>query len=105
MNEVFEILAEPNRRTILDLLRNGEQTVGGLVDRLTISQPGVSRHLRILRDAGLVTVRADAQMRLYSLKAEPLADLDAWLEPYRRYWNRHLDALERHLDSTGEPLP
>jgi DNA-binding transcriptional ArsR family regulator len=94
----FDVLAEPARRDILDLLREGERSVGELVERLSLSQPGVSKHLRVLRDAGLVVVRPDAQRRWYGLRAEPLAEIDAWLGPYRRYWSGRLDALERHLD-------
>jgi DNA-binding transcriptional ArsR family regulator len=94
----FGVLAEPNRRRILDVLREGPRPVGDLVGLLGLSQPGVSKHLRILREAGLVRVRPEAQQRWYELRAEPLADLDAWLEPYRRFWAGRLDALERHLD-------
>jgi len=94
----FEVLAEPTRRRILDLLQPGEQSVGDLVDRLGLSQPGVSKHLRVLRDAGLVSVRSDAQRRWYRIRPEPLAEVDAWLEPYRRFWTDRLDALEHHLD-------
>jgi DNA-binding transcriptional ArsR family regulator len=94
----FEVLAQPTRRHILDLLRERERSVGELVDRLTISQPGVSKHLRVLREAGLVEVRTDAQRRWYGLRAEPLTEIAAWLEPYRRFWAGHLDALEQHLD-------
>jgi DNA-binding transcriptional ArsR family regulator len=93
-----EALAQPTRRQILDLLREGERPVGELVERLDMSQPAVSKHLRVLREVGLVGVRADAQRRLYRVRPEPLADLDAWLAPYRRLWSRSLDALERHLD-------
>jgi DNA-binding transcriptional ArsR family regulator len=99
MGNTFEVLAEPTRREILDLLRDRERSVGELVERLTISQPGVSKHLRVLREAGLVSVRTDAQRRWYGLRAEPLSEIDAWLEPYRRYWAGRLDALEGHLDS------
>jgi DNA-binding transcriptional ArsR family regulator len=95
---VFEVLAEPNRRRILDLLRAGERPVGELVDELAISQPAVSKHLRLLRDSGLVEARADAQRRLYRIRTDPLRDVDDWLEPYRRMWGARLDALERHLD-------
>jgi DNA-binding transcriptional ArsR family regulator len=102
MEIAFAALAEPRRRQILDLLRQGERPVGDLVQRLAITQPTVSKHLRVLREAGLVEVRQDAQRRLYRLRLEPLVELDAWLEPYRRMWNEHLDALERHLDSTPE---
>jgi DNA-binding transcriptional ArsR family regulator len=98
MASTFEVLAEPTRRQILDLLRDREHSVGELVERLTISQPGVSKHLRVLRDAGLVNVRTDAQRRWYGLRPEPLSEIDAWLEPYRRFWAGRLDALERHLD-------
>ena len=92
------MLAEPSRRQILDLLRERERSVGELVAQLQLSQPGVSKHLRVLRNAGLVDVRAEAQRRLYRLRAEPLAELDAWIAPYRRLWSAHLDALEAHLD-------
>jgi DNA-binding transcriptional ArsR family regulator len=94
---LFEILAEPNRRRVLDLLREQERTVGELVDALKMSQPAVSKHLRVLRDAGLVEARIDAQRRVYSLRAEPLADVDAWLAPYRKFWRGKLAALQRHL--------
>ena len=99
MASTFEILAEPRRREILDLLRSGERPVGDLVAQLRLTQPAVSKHLKVLREAGLVEVRQDAQRRWYRLRAEPLTEIDAWLAPYRRLWNRHLDALERHLDS------
>jgi len=95
---LFEALADPHRRQILDLLRDGERPAGDLVDALTLSQPGGSRHLRILRDAGLVTVRKDAQRRIYRLAPQHLAELDAWLEPYRKHWRGRLDALEDHLN-------
>ena len=99
-----EAIAQPTRRQILDLLREGERPVGELVERLEMSQPAVSKHLRVLREAGLVGVRADAQRRLYRVRPEPLAELDDWLAPYRRLWTRSLDALERHLDErNGEP--
>ena len=94
----FAVLAEPSRRHILDLLRVRERTVNELVQQLRLSQPGVSKHLRVLREAGLVDVRVDAQRRWYQLRAEPLAEVDAWLEPYRRLWSKSLDRLERHLD-------
>ena len=94
----FAVLAEPSRRTILDVLRDGERPVGDLVRHLHLSQPAVSKHLRVLREAGLVEVRTDAQRRLYRLRPEPLAEIDEWLEPYRRLWTRSLDALERHLE-------
>jgi DNA-binding transcriptional ArsR family regulator len=95
----FQALAEPSRQCILDLLRDGERPVGELVDALALSQPAVSKHLRVLREAGLVEVRADAQRRLYRIRAEPLVALDDWLAPYRRLWETHLDRLEAHLDS------
>jgi DNA-binding transcriptional ArsR family regulator len=93
---------EPNRRRILDLLGAGERPVGDLVDDLELSQPAVSKHLRILREAGLVDVRGDAQRRLYSVRAEPLRAIDDWLEPYRRMWTARLDRLEDHLDTMPE---
>lgn len=94
----FEVLAEPRRRQILDLLCEGERSVGEIVDRIPISQPAVSKHLRVLRDAGLVDSRTDAQRRVYAVRPEPLVEIDEWLEPYRRRWGRRLDALERHLE-------
>jgi DNA-binding transcriptional ArsR family regulator len=94
----FRALAEPHRVEILDLLRDGEQPVGHLVDRLGLSQPAVSKHLRVLKEAGLVQSRIDAQRRLYRVRIEPLAELDDWLEPYRRLWEERLDRLEEHLD-------
>ena len=99
MTSTFEVLAEPTRRRILDLLRDDERPVNELVHRLQISQPGVSKHLKVLRDAGLVEVRQDAQRRLYRVRAEPLAEIEEWLAPYRRLWAGTLDALERHLDA------
>jgi len=98
MDAVFETLAEPNRRRILDLLRAGELPSGMLGDQLSLSQPNVSKHLRVLREAELVQVRQDGQRRLYSLNAARLASIDAWLAPYRRFWAEKLDALEDHLD-------
>jgi DNA-binding transcriptional ArsR family regulator len=94
----FQVLAEPSRQAILDLLRDGERPVGELVDQLRLSQPAVSKHLRVLRDAGMVQARVDAQRRLYRIRPEPLAELDAWLATYRRLWTTHLDRLEEHLD-------
>jgi DNA-binding transcriptional ArsR family regulator len=99
---VLEVLAEPHRRQILDALRQGEQPVGVLVDVLGASQPAVSKHLRVLREAGLVDVRPEGQRRLYRLRPEPLLELDAWLEPYRQMWRTSLDRLEEHL-TPGEP--
>jgi DNA-binding transcriptional ArsR family regulator len=98
----FTAVAEPARRQILDLLRAGERSVGELVADLRLSQPGVSKHLRVLREAGLVEVRVDAQRRLYQLRPEPLAELDAWLAPYRRFWAARLDALDAHLADLAE---
>jgi DNA-binding transcriptional ArsR family regulator len=95
----FDVLAEPRRRQILDLLRRRPHLVGELTDELGLSQPGVSKHLRALREAGLVEVRVDAQRRWYELRLEPLRELDAWLHPYRRLWDRALDDLETHLDA------
>ena len=99
---IFDVLAEPNRRQILDLLREAERPVGDLVVALGVSQPAVSKHLRVLRDAGLVEARTDAQRRVYRVRTEPLREIDAWLAPYREQWNTALDDLERHLD-TMEP--
>jgi DNA-binding transcriptional ArsR family regulator len=99
MLTIFEVLAEPHRRRILDLLRGGHRPVGELVEALGLSQPAVSKHLRVLKQAGLVEVRPDAQRRLYQLRPEPLSELDAWLAPYRELWESRLDALERHLDT------
>jgi DNA-binding transcriptional ArsR family regulator len=106
--DVLEVIAEPTRRRILDAVREGEQSVNDLVQRVGMHQPGVSRHLKVLRDAGLVEVRRDAQRRMYRLRAEPLMELDAWLEPYRAEWAGRLDALERHerhLRRTAPPIP
>jgi DNA-binding transcriptional ArsR family regulator len=94
----YAALSEPHRRQILDVLRGGERPVGDLVERLDLTQPGVSKHLRVLREAGLVAVRADGRRRLYALRPQPLAEVDAWLEPYRAFWSGRLDALERHLE-------
>ena len=98
MIETFEVLAEPSRRRILDLLREEERPVGELVRLLAASQPSVSKHLRVLREAGLVEVRVDAQRRLYRVRPEPLREVATWLEPYRLLWESRLDDLERHLD-------
>lgn len=99
MASTFEVLAEPRRREILDLLRSGERPVGELVENLTLSQPAVSKHLKVLREVGLVEVRQDAQRRWYRLRPEPLAEIDVWLAPYRELWNTSFDALERRLDA------
>jgi DNA-binding transcriptional ArsR family regulator len=98
----FELLAEPTRRRLLDEVRDQERSVSDLVERLQMSQPGISRHLRILREGGLVDVRHEAQRRLYRVRAAPLIEIDAWLGPYRRFWTPRLDALGRHLDATAE---
>ena len=98
MATTFELVAEPNRRRILELLCHGERAVNDLVDALSLSQPAVSKHLRVLREAGLVDVRPDAQRRIYRLVPEPLVEIDDWLTPFRQAWARRLDALEAHLD-------
>jgi DNA-binding transcriptional ArsR family regulator len=98
----FEVLAEPNRRRILDLLRAEERPVGELVRELDVSQPAVSKHLRVLREAGLVTVRPEAQRRLYRVAPEQLKEMDEWLAPYRQLWSKRLDRLERHLDAMSD---
>ncbi len=100
--QIFEALADPTRRRILELLRTDERPVGELVESLGMSQPAVSRHLRLLRDAGLVAARVDAQRRLYRLRPETLRELDAWLEPYRLLWSGRLDELESHLNEMGD---
>ena len=96
--EVFEVIAEPNRRAILSLLVSSQQSVGEIERQLHMPQPTVSKHLRVLREAGFVGSTVDAQRRLYRLKPGPLQELDAWLAPFRRFWSAHLDALERHLE-------
>jgi DNA-binding transcriptional ArsR family regulator len=98
MESVFEVIAEPNRRAILSLLVSSEQSVGEIERQLRMPQPTVSKHLRVLRDAGFVESTVDAQRRLYRLKPEPLQEVDAWLAPFRRFWSAHVDALERHLN-------
>ena len=98
MTATFEIVAEESRRRILDLLVEQERPVGDLVDRLALSQPAVSKHLKVLRDAGLVEARTEAQRRIYRVRPEPLREIDEWLTPYRRRWAAHLNALERHLE-------
>jgi DNA-binding transcriptional ArsR family regulator len=98
MRSIFEVLAEPHRRQILELLCDGERAAGELVDRLGIAQPTVSKHLKLLRDHGLVSVRQDAQRRVYRLRPEPLHELEMWLAPYRVLWADRLSALARHLD-------
>ena len=105
MESVFEVIAEPSRRAILSLLVSSQQSVGEIERRLGMPQPAVSKHLRILRDAGFVESTVDAQRRLYRLRPEPLQEVDAWLAPFRRLWAPHLDALERHLDRMDAPPP
>ena len=98
MESVFDIIAEPNRRAILSLLASSQQSVGEIGRQLDMSQPTVSKHLRVLREAGFVEATVDAQRRLYRLKPEPLQEIDDWLAPFREFWSVHIDALERHLD-------
>ena len=105
MESVFEIIAEPNRRAILGLLISSEQSVGEIERQLRMPQPTVSKHLRVLRDAGFVESSVDAQRRLYRLKPEPFQELDAWLAQFRRFWSDHVDALERHLDRMEKLTP
>ena len=102
---VFEIIAEPNRRAILSLLALSQQSVGEIERQLGMPQPTVSKHLRVLRDAGFVECTVDRQRRLYQLKHEPLQELDAWLAAFRHFWSNHVDALERHLDRMDQPSP
>lgn len=105
MESAFAILAEPNRRAILTLLATSHQSVGELERRLHMTQPTVSKHLRVLREAGFVESTVDAQRRLYRLKPEPLQEIEAWLAPFRQFWSAHVDALERHLDQMDPPPP
>ena len=105
VDSVFEIIAEPNRRAILSLLISSQHSVGDIERQLRMPQPAVSKHLRVLRDAGFVESTVDAQRRLYQLKAEPLQEVDAWLAPFRRFWSAHVDALERHLDRMDPSTP
>ena len=102
---MFEVIAEPNRRAILGLLITSQQSVGDIERHLRMPQPTVSKHLRVLRDAGFVEATVDAQRRLYRLKPEPLQEIDAWLAPFRRFWSARVDALERHLDRIDPPTP
>ena len=97
MSTLFDVIGDPSRRRVLDLLRDDDYSVSELVDALDMSQPAVSKHLRVLRDAGLVEARVDAQRRIYNISPEPLAELDAWLKPYRRFWRGRLESLQRHL--------
>ena len=105
MESVFEVIAEPNRRAILSLLVSSEQSVGEIERRLRMPQPTVSKHLRVLRDAGFVESTVDAQRRLYRLRPEPLQEVDDWLDQFRRFWSDHVDALERHLDRLHPSTP
>jgi len=105
VESVFEIIAEPNRRAILSLLVSSQQSVGEIERALRMSQPTVSKHLRVLRDAGFVESTVNAQRRLYRLKPEPLKELDAWLAQFRRFWSAHVDALERYLDRMDQSTP
>jgi DNA-binding transcriptional ArsR family regulator len=105
MESSFAILAEPNRRAILSLLASSERSVGDIEQQLRLPQPSVSKHLRVLRDAGFVECTVDAQRRLYRIRPEPLQEVDAWLAPFRRFWSAHVDALERHLDRMDQPTP
>lgn len=105
MESAFEIIAEPNRRAILSLLVVSEQSVGEIERHLRMPQPTVSKHLRVLREAGFVEATIDAQRRLYRLKPEPLREIDTWLAQFRRFWSAHVDALERHLDRLHAPQP
>ena len=105
MQSAFEIIAEPNRRAILSLLASSHQSVGEIVRQLRMPQPTVSKHLRVLREAGFVESTVDAQRRLYRLNPEPLQDVDAWLAQFRQFWSAHVDALERHLDRMEQPTP
>jgi DNA-binding transcriptional ArsR family regulator len=105
MESVFEIIAEPNRRAILSLLASSQQSVGEIERQLRMPQPTVSKHLRVLREAGFVESTVDAQRRLYRLKPEPLREVDAWLTQFRQFWSAHVDALERHLDRMNQPTP
>jgi DNA-binding transcriptional ArsR family regulator len=102
VESVFEIIAEPNRRAILSLLVSSQQSVGEIERQLRMTQPTVSKHLRVLREAGFVESKVDAQRRLYRLKPEPFQEVDAWLAPFRRFWSAHVDALERHLDRMNQ---
>jgi DNA-binding transcriptional ArsR family regulator len=105
VESVFEIIAEPNRRAILSLLVSSQRSVGEIERQLCMSQPTVSKHLRVLRDAGFVESMVDAQRRLYRLRPEPFQEMDAWLAPFRRFWSAHVDALERHLDRMDQATP
>ena len=103
MESAFAIIAEPSRRAILSLLASAEQSVGDIEEHLQLPQPSISKHLRVLREAGFVESRVDAQRRLYRIRPEPLMEVDAWLEPFRHFWSARIDALERHLDRVNPP--
>jgi len=105
MQSSFTIVAEPNRRAILSLLAASDRSVGEIERRLRLPQTSVSKHLRVLREAGLVEARVEAQRRVYRIRPEPLRELDAWLDPFRRFWTAHVDALERHLDRMDDQAP
>ena len=105
MESIFAIIAEPSRRAILSLLASSERSVGDIEEQLRLPQPSVSKHLRVLREAGFVESTVDAQRRLYRLRPEPFQEVDAWLAPFRRFWSAHVDALERHLDRTDPSVP
>ena len=105
MESSFTVVAEPNRRAILKLLLASERSVGEIEQKLRLSQPSVSKHLRVLRDAGFVESRIEAQRRLYRLRPEPLMEIEEWLAPFRRFWSKHVDALERHLDAMDKLPP
>ena len=105
MESVFEIIAEPNRRAILSLLASSQQSVGEIERQLRVPQPTVSKHLRVLREAGFVESTVEAQRRLYRLKPEPFQEVEAWLAPFRRFWSAHVDALERYLDHMESSTP
>src|SRR6266699_1520026 len=105
MESTFAIIAEPNRRAILSLLASSERSVGDIEERLRLPQPSVSKHLRVLREAGFVESRVDAQRRLYRLRPGPFQEVDAWLEQFRRFWSAHVDALEGHLDRMDQSTP
>ena len=105
MESAFAIIAEPSRRAILSLLATSERSVGDIESQLRLPQPSISKHLRVLRDAGFMEATVDAQRRLYRLRPEPFQEIDAWLVQFRRHWNAHLDALERHLDRMEQSIP
>lgn len=105
VESAFDIIAEPNRRAILSLLASSERSVGEIEQQLQMPQPSVSKHLRVLRDAGFVEARVEAQRRVYRIRPEPLMEVDAWLVPFRRFWSAHVDALERHLDRMDQLPP